>query len=340
MSVVYYTFVTYRERFIMRVLSGMQPTGIAHLGNYFGAFVNWVKLQDEGHNCFYFIANQHAITVPQDGTQLSKMTLELAATYLAVGLDPNKSTIFVQSDVPEHSQFAWILNCLAPMGQMERMVQFKEKSAKQAGSASLGLFSYPVLQAADVLLYKADLVPVGVDQAQHLELTRDLAQKFNNRYKPIFKEPKTLHTKTTKVVGLDGKSKMSKSYNNYIGLIEDSKTIWEKIAPAVTDPARIKKSDPGNPDICNIYSLHKLLSSDAECTWSADGCRQATIGCIQCKKKLYQNVETLLAPIRESYQTWMAKPDDIKQVLKLGAQKARAVAQETLNEVYELVGFN
>lgn len=323
----------------MRVVSGMQPTGIAHLGNYFGAFANWVKLQNEGHECFYFIANQHAITIPQDGKQLSKATLELAATFLAAGLDPDKSTLFVQSDVPAHSQLAWVLSCFAPMGQMERMVQFKEKAAKQQ-SASLGLFSYPVLQAADVLLYKADMVPVGVDQAQHLELTRDLVQKFNNYYhKQIFPEPKTLHTKTTKVVGLDGKSKMSKSFDNYIGLIEDSDTIWKKLAPAVTDPARVTKNDPGNPDICNIYSLHKLLSSEQDCKWSNDGCRSATIGCIDCKKRLFENAEKLVGPIRESYNEWMAKPDEIKKIFALGAEKASAVALETLDEVFALVGF-
>lgn len=316
----------------------MQPTGIAHLGNYFGAFANWVKLQQEGHECFYFIANQHAITVPQDGAQLSKATVELAATYLAVGLDPEKSTIFVQSDVPAHSQLAWVLTCLAPMGQMERMVQFKEKAEKQH-SSSLGLFSYPVLQAADILLYKANMVPVGIDQAQHLELSRDLAQKFNNQYKPIFPEPKTLHTKTTKVVGLDGKSKMSKSFNNYIGLVEGSETIWKKLAPAVTDPARVTKSDPGNPEICNIYALHKLISSEEDVLWANDGCKKATIGCIECKKKLYEHIEKLVGPIRESYNSLIEKPKDIKEILVLGAKKASAVAQETLNEVYELIGF-
>jgi tryptophanyl-tRNA synthetase len=317
----------------------MQPSGIAHLGNYFGAFLNWRKLQDEDNECFFFIANQHAITVPQDGELLKQRTIEMAATFLAVGLDPNKSTIFVQSDVPEHNQFSWILSTLAPLGLMERMIQFKEKSEKHPESVNLGLLAYPVLQASDVMLYKADIVPVGVDQAQHLELTRELVKKFNNRYRSIFPEPKTLHTKTTKVVGLDGKSKMSKGYNNYIGLTESSEAIWEKIAPAVTDPARIKKSDPGNPDICNIYSLHKLLSPQEDIDWANNGCRKAEIGCIECKKKLFQNIEKTIAPIRESYNKWMSKPDDIRAVLKDGAAKARKVAQATLEEVYNLVGF-
>lgn len=321
----------------MRVFSGMQPTGIPHLGNYFGAFANWIKLQNEGHECFYCIVNQHAITIPQNSEQLRQWTIEFAAMYLSVGLD--KSTLFVQSDVPAHAQLAWVLSCLAPMGQMERMIQFKEKSEKQPGSATLGLFSYPVLQAADILLYKANIVPVGIDQKQHIELARDLAKKFNNQYKEIFPEPETLHTKITKVVGLDGKSKMSKSYNNYIGLTESKEEVWEKLAPAVTDPARIKKSDPGNPDICNIYALHQLMSLQQDIDWARQGCKGAKIGCIECKKKLLEGIERTIAPIRENYNKWIAKPDDIKDILAQGAKKANAVANETLQEVYELVGL-
>ena len=324
----------------MRVFSGMQPTGIPHLGNYFGALANWVKLQNDGNDCFFCVVDQHAITVPQDPKELRKNIFMLAATFIAAGLDPEKSTIFVQSDVPAHAQLTWILSCLAPIGLMERMIQFKEKSAKQPGSATLGLFSYPVLQAADILLYKADMVPVGVDQSQHLELARELARKFNNQYKEIFPEPETMHTKITKVVGLDGKSKMSKSYNNYIGLVQDSKTVWEKIAPAVTDPARIKKSDPGNPDICNIYALHKLVSPKKDLDWAKDGCINAKIGCIECKKKFFQNLEKTLEPIREKYNELIAKPEKIKAILALGAEKANKVANETLREVYDLIGFN
>lgn len=326
-----------QKGFIMRIVSGIQPTGTPHLGNYFGALVNWVKLQNEGHECFYFIANQHAITLKHDPKKLAKNTLELAAIFLAVGLE--KSTIFVQSDVPAHTQLTWILNCLSPMGVMERMIQFKEKSEKQSGSVTAGLFCYPILQAADVLLYKANMVPVGIDQAQHLELTRNLAKKFNNTFKKIFPEPETLHTKTTKVVGLDGKSKMSKSLNNYIGLSENSKKVWEKIAPAVTDPARIKKSDPGNPDICNIFSLHKLVSSKTDLDWAKDGCTNAKIGCIECKKKFFKNLETILEPIREKYESWISRPNDIKEILAQGAKNANTIANETLSEVYEAVGF-
>lgn len=322
----------------MRVLSGVQPTGSPHLGNYLGAFVNWLQLQNDGKDCFFFVANQHAITLQQDPIKLKQQTLELCAIFLAIGLDPNKSTLFVQSDVPGHAQLSWILSCLAPIGQMERMIQFKEKS-KREEDATLGLFSYPVLQSADILLYKANLVPVGVDQAQHLELTRDLARKFNNRYKEIFPEPQTLHTKITKVVGLDGKSKMSKSQNNHISIIEEKDEIWKKLAPAVTDPARIKRSDPGNPEICNIYSLHKLFSTQEDIAWVEDGCKNAKIGCIECKKKLFERIEEKIAPIRESYKEWMAKPDEVKEIFAQGAKKANTVAQETLNEVHKLIGF-
>ncbi len=321
----------------MRVVSGMQPTGTPHLGNYFGAFANWIKLQNEGHECFFFIADLHSLTISQDRDKLKKNILELCATYLAVGLDPNKSVLFIQSDVPAHTQLSWILSCLAPMGLMERMIQFKEKSEKH--TATLGLLSYPVLQAADVLIYKADIVPVGVDQAQHLELSRDLARKFNNMYKEIFKEPQTLHDKTVKVVGLDGKSKMSKSYNNYIGLTEEKEDVWAKLAPAVTDPSRIKKSDPGNPNICNIYYLHKILSNNQDIEWSESGCKSGSIGCLDCKKRLFENLEKLISPIREKYKDLISRPKYVIEIFKDGAEKANNIANNTLKEVYELMGL-
>ncbi len=323
----------------MRICSGIQPTGVFHLGNYFGSLINWVQMQQEGHECFFFIANQHAITLPQNAAELKKQTLIAAATILATGIDPEKSILFVQSDVPEHTQLAWILNCLAPMGQMERMIQFKEKSEKNPTSTNVGLFSYPILQAADILLYKATTVPVGIDQAQHLELTRLLSKKFNATYKEIFPEPKTLLTKTTKIIGLDGKNKMSKSLNNYIGLTEDTKEIWEKIKTAATDPARVKKTDPGNPKICNIYSLHKLFSTEDNKKWVIDGCTSANIGCVECKKKLFENMETFLKPIREKYNSFIGDEKKLKEILDTGAKKARAVAKETLSEVYNAIGF-
>ncbi len=235
----------------MRVFSGIQPTGLVHLGNYFGALRNWVKLQNEGNDCFYSIVNHHAITLPQDPDKLREWIFDLACVLFAVGLDPQKSTIFVQSDVPAHTELAWVLNCLAPMGQMERMIQFKEKT-KEGTPGSFGLFAYPVLMAADILLYKTDLVPVGIDQAQHLELTRTLAEKFNRDFADIFPVPKTLHTTTTKVVGLDGTAKMSKSKNNFLALTDSKEENWEKLRVAATDPARVKRTDKCNPEHCKL----------------------------------------------------------------------------------------
>ncbi|MFH1644703.1 MAG: tryptophan--tRNA ligase [bacterium] len=323
----------------MRIVSGIQPTGIVHLGNYFGTLTNWVKLQNEGNECFWFIADQHAITIPQKPKELKKSILDVAATLLTIGLDPEKSTIFVQSDVPEHSQLNWVFNCLTPVGLMEGMIQFKEKSKQENKNANIGLFTYPILMAADILLYKADAVPVGVDQSQHMELTRDIVKKFNNYYGEFFKEPKTLHTPVTKLLGLDGKAKMSKSLNNYIGITEDTETIWKKLATAATDPARVKRTDPGNPDKCNIYTLHKLFSPQQDLDWVNFGCRNATIGCIDCKKRLYENMMKQLNPIREKYIELINKPERIKAILKNGAEKAQKIACKNLAEIYDLVGF-
>lgn len=323
----------------MRIFSGIQPTGTVHLGNYFGALANWVRLQNDGNDCYFCIVNQHAITLPQKPADLARWTLEIGATFLAIGLDPDKSTLFVQADVPQHAQLAWVFNCLAPMGVMERMIQFKEKSESNPDAVNLGLFTYPVLQSADILLYKADIVPVGKDQAQHLELTRDLVRKFNNNFKPIFVEPQTLHTEATKVVGLDGGAKMSKSKNNFIGLTENAEEVWNKLRTAATDPARVKRTDPGNPEICNIYALHKLMSTREDQQWVKEGCTTAKIGCMDCKKRLFENMDKMLAPIRERYNELMAKPQIVHEALAKGAEKARKVAQQTLDEVYEAIGF-
>jgi len=325
----------------MRVCSGIQPSGRVHLGNYFGALINWVTLQKKGYECFYFIADLHAHTVPQKPSFFAKNILELAATLLAIGIDPAKSTLFVQSDVAAHTQLAWVLNCLAPFGELERMIQFKEKSEINPRAVNVGLFSYPILQAADILLYQSDLVPVGIDQAQHLELTRTLARKFNNQFcdgTPLFKEPQTLHTKTTKILGLDGERKMSKSYNNYIALTDTEEVLWKKLRVAATDPARVTRKDPGNPDICNVFGWHKLFSPADDKKWAAEGCRTAGIGCVDCKKTLYQHLNALLAPIRERYYNFMKSPDTVRDVLRDGAQKARAQADPIMEKVYYLIG--
>ncbi len=323
----------------MRVVSAIQPSGVVHIGNYIGAIQNWIKMQEKGHDCVYFIANQHAITLPKKSKDVEKATLQMAAMLLATGIDPQKSILFVQSDVPAHVKFLWILNCLTPIGWMEGMIQFKEKSRQNPQGASVGLFDYPILQAADILLYKADIVPVGRDQEQHLELTRKLARKFNSTYKEIFKEPKTLNTSIPKILGLDGKSKMSKSLNNYISLNETEKSLWEKLAPATTDISRIKKSDPGNPENCNIFTIHKCFSHQEDVDWVKYGCKNATIGCIDCKKKLAKNLLIFISPIKEKYEKLIKKPDDIRDILKYGAQRANEIANKTIEEIYELIGF-
>lgn len=327
----------------MRIVSGIQPTGKVHLGNYFGAIHHWVYLQNKGNDGFYFIADQHAQTLPQDPKTLSANIIDLAATLIAAGMDPEKSTLFVQSDVPAHAQLAWVFNCLAPFGEMERMVQFKEKSAHDPNAINVGLFSYPILQAADILLYHPEVVPVGIDQAQHLELTRTLARKFNNRFcpegAPYFAEPDTLHTKITKILGLDGSRKMSKSYNNTISLTASEEELWEKLRHGATDPARVRRDDPGNPDICNIYSMHKLFSSEDDQQLVDQGCRSAKIGCVDCKKTLHKNLNAFIAPIREKYEELIARPDTVRDMLASGAAKARVVADETIQKVYKMVGF-
>lgn len=323
----------------MRLVSGIQPTGTVHLGNYFGALLNWVKLQNEGHDCFFFVANQHAITLPQNPDELRSRSLAIIAVLVAVGLDPEKATLFIQSDVPQHVQLSWILTCLAPMGEMERMIQFKEKSESNPHQATAGLFSYPILQAADVLIYKPQGVPVGADQAQHLELMRELARKFNNHYGHYFTEPDALIVKTAKIIGLDGKAKMSKSLNNFIGLTDSTEENWNKLRGAATDPARVRREDPGNPEICNVYALHQLFSSEEDLAWVRQGCTTAGIGCMDCKKRLATNMDKTLEPIRNRYRELMDNPTKLREIADLGAQKARAVAQKTLDDVYTMVGF-
>ncbi|MGD1997799.1 MAG: tryptophan--tRNA ligase [Candidatus Dependentiae bacterium] len=327
----------------MRICSGIQPSGKLHLGNYFGALHNWLKLQAKGDECYFFIADLHAHTQPIKGETLSTYTLELMATLLAVGLDPEKVTLFAQSAVPGHTQLAWILSCLAPFGEMERMIQFKEKSANNPNAVNVGLFAYPILQAADILLYQADIVPVGVDQAQHLELTRTLARKFNNQFcpedQPLFVEPRTLHTPTPKIIGLDGQRKMSKTYNNYIALTDSKEDLKQKLRLAATDPARIKRTDPGNPDVCNIFSMHKMFSDVETQKWANKGCRSAEIGCVQCKGSVFDSINTFIGPIREKYHELMKRPDDLHDALAHGAKKAQAQAGQVMAKVSELVGI-
>jgi len=324
---------------VRRVFSGIQPTGQFHLGVYYGAMKNWVQLQDT-YDCIYCIVDQHALTIEYDTDQLQQRVFDGACLYLASGLDPAKSILFVQSHVKEHTELAWYFSTIASLGQLERMTQFKDKVA-QHGTPNLGLLAYPVLMAADILIYKAEAVPVGEDQSQHLELTRDLVQRFNNRFGPIFPEPDTLLTRGKRIIGLDNQGKMSKSKPEHtsIAMIDPPEVVWAKVRPAVTDPARVRRSDPGDPNKCPIGLLHYALSSEEDIAWVNLGCTTAGIGCIDCKKRLAANIETEMGPIRHRYEELRSTPTFVWDILHDGADRARAIASSVMSEVRTAMGL-
>jgi tryptophanyl-tRNA synthetase len=321
-----------------RILSGIQPSGTIHIGNYFGAIENWVRLM-ETYDCFFTIVDYHAITVSYDPAVLQQRIWEAALDNMAAGLDPARCTIFIQSHVPEHTELCWLLNCVTPMGELGRMTQFKEKSERERENVTAGLLNYPILQAADILIYKADAVPVGEDQAQHLEFTREVARRFNTRFGEYFPEPQTLIGRGARVVGLDGEAKMSKSLDNFIGVADEPDAIWAKLRPAKTDEARKRRGDPGNPDRCNIFSYHKLVTPDREIHEIVQGCTTASIGCLDCKKVFFQNLCRVLDPIRERRRELQGKPEIVREGLREGALRARAIARETLDGAKKLMGL-
>ncbi len=321
-----------------RVFSGIQPSGELHIGNYLGAVQNWVKLQHQ-HDCLFCIVDLHAITQPYEAATLAQRTLDMAIGLLAAGLDPERCIVFVQSHVAEHSELNWLLNTVAPLGELERQTQFKDKSQRQE-SIPAGLLNYPVLQAADVLLYKASLVPVGEDQLQHLELMREIARRWNARYgEGFFPEPQPLLSTAKRVLGLDGQAKMSKSLGNTIGLFDSPEAIWEKLRPAATDPARKTRKDPGNPDICNIFTIHQGFSSRETQAEVAQKCRTAGWGCLDCKRVLADNMIAALTPMRERAEAIRREPGRLRAVLAAGAETARALARRTITEVRTRMGF-
>jgi tryptophanyl-tRNA synthetase len=324
-----------------RIFSGIQPSGELHIGNYLGAVRNWVALQDEGEALFC-VVDYHAITIAYAPEDLRRRTRDMVVSLLASGLDPSKATIFVQSTVPEHTELAWVFNTITPLGELERQTQFKDKAQRQE-SVMAGLLNYPVLQAADILLYRADQVPVGEDQIQHLELSREIARKWNARFAPedapYFPEPKPLLTPTRRIMGLDGQAKMSKSLGNTVGLLEQPDAIWEKLRPAVTDPKRVRKSDPGEPEVCNVYHLHKAFSPAETQEEVAVNCRGAGWGCIDCKRVLFNNMNAELEPIRERAAQVTAEPGRVDEVLIEGGQRARELASRTMTEVREAMGL-
>ncbi len=321
-----------------RVFSGIQPSGELHIGNYLGAVQRWVALQEQ-HECFFCIVDYHAITQDYDVAALESRTLDMAVGLLAAGIDPERAVLFVQSHVQEHTELSWVFTSVTPIGELERMTQFKEKSQRQE-SVLAGLLNYPVLQAADVLLYKADTVPVGEDQVQHVELMREIARKWNARYGDgFFPEPQALVGEAKRIMGLDGEAKMSKSLGNTIGLLDEPEEIWQRLRPAKTDPARVTKKDPGNPEICNIYHLHQYFSPSKTVEEVAHKCRTAGWGCLDCKRVLADNMAKAFQPIRERAAQLKKRPEQVREVLAAGAAKAREVAQETMRGVRERMGF-
>lgn len=320
-----------------RIFSGMQPSGEAHLGNYLGAFRRWVRLQDE-FDCVWCIVDDHAITAGGEPADMPANVFDLAVSFLAVGLDPQKAIIFVQSDVHEHTELAWLFNAVTPVGELERMTQYKDKS-KRFESVPAGILNYPILQAADILIYKADAVPVGEDQRQHLELTREIARKFNAAYGETFPEPEALIGKAGKILGLDGDAKMSKSLGNTVGILADPEEVWQRVRTAVTDPQRVRRDDPGRPEVCNVYSLHGFFT-DKETRADIDTrCRAGTIGCVDCKKILAENISRDFAPYRERAEHYRAHPEEVRRILDEGAEKARTIASATMAEVRQRMGL-
>ncbi len=319
------------------VLSGLRPTGRVHLGNYFGALKNWVDLQDTGsYNCFFFVADIHALTTDYaDTAALAAYTREAVLDWLAVGLDPRKATVFLQSRVPQHAELALYFSMITPLGWLERVPTYKDQieQLRSKDLATHGFLGYPVLMTADIAVYRANLVPVGEDQASHLEICREIVRRFNSLYGEVFPEPRALYTPTPKINGIDGR-KMSKSYNNTIGVTEPAESVAEKVMAMVTDPARARRQDPGNPDNCNLFPFHVLYSPPGEVKIVDEECRTAARGCVDCKKHLISNLNPALEVFRRKREELLASSADVvRDVLHAGDARARTVAEETMERV-------
>jgi tryptophanyl-tRNA synthetase len=317
-----------------RVLSGMRPTGRLHLGHLFGALDNWKKLQEE-YECFFFIADWHALTTDYaDPSEIKTYTIEVVLDWLAAGLDPTKATFFVQSRLPEHAELHLLFSMFTPLAWLERVPTYKEQREQITDKdlGTYGFLGYPLLQAADILIYKAHYVPVGVDQVPHVELTREVARRFNFLYKPVLVEPEALLTEFPKIPGTDGR-KMSKSYDNAIFLSDTPEETTAKIKPMVTDPARKRRSDPGNPEVCPVYDLHKVFTPKEEReSYIVPGCTTAGIGCLDCKDVLLKHMLPVLAPISRRRAELARDPGTVLDILEDGTSRAKKVAGETLDE--------
>lgn len=317
------------------ILSGMRPTGALHLGNYFGALENWIRLQDE-YDCYYFVADWHALTTGYEDTGNYKANItEMIADWISSGLDPKRCVFFLQSSIKEHAELDLLLSMITPLPWLTRNPTYKDQLAqiKEKNIATHGFLGYPCLQAADILMYKADFVPVGEDQIPHVELTREIARRFNFLYKEVFSEPKQLLTKSKVLPGLDGR-KMSKSYQNTIAFADTPKEVQGKVMSMVTDPARIKKTDPGHPDICTVYAFHKIFNEEEVLNIEAR-CKAGETGCVQCKRNLAAKMEAFHTPMYEKRSEILKHPEDIKDVIRKGNSIARDIAEKTMDEVRE-----
>jgi tryptophanyl-tRNA synthetase len=320
-----------------RVFSGARPTGRQHLGNYLGAIKNYVALQDT-YECIYCIVDLHALTTMESTRDLRDNTREMTLDWLAAGIRPEETIVFVQSHVPEVTELHTILSMVVGLGKLTDLPTFKEKVRQQPHNINYGLVGYPVLMTADIALYKAELVPVGIDQAPHLEFAREVVRSFNFRYKTdALIEPQMKSTETPKVLGTDGQHKMSKSLNNHIELAATPKETIDRVMTMVTDPQRIRRSDPGNPDVCNVFSMHKIFSKDEEIEMINVECRGAGIGCVDCKKIFAKNLNAYLEPFRAKRTDIASDPDHVWDVLRDGANRAKQIAEQTMVEVRSAV---
>lgn len=323
-----------------RILSGMRPTGPLHLGNLHGALANWVEMQ-KTYDCFFFIADWHALTSDYDNPKnIMAYGREVIIDWLSAGLSPDKSTLFVQSKIKEHAELYLILSMITPVPWLERNPTYKDQILQLDNKdlSTFGFLGYPVLQASDIIMYKAYGVPVGVDQVPHVEITREIARRFNHFYGNVFPEPESILTKTPKILGMDGR-KMSKSYNNAIFISDDPDVIEAKAAKMLTDPQRARRSDPGNPDVCNVFDFHRLYSDESVTENVNQACRAAEIGCVECKQTMSQFLIKALEPIREKRKKYMERPQLVDDIIADGCDKARKVAQQTMAEVREAISI-
>ncbi|MBL8076345.1 MAG: tryptophan--tRNA ligase [Anaerolineales bacterium] len=318
-----------------RVFSGARPTGRQHLGNYLGAIKNYVSMQAE-YDCVYCIVDVHALTTVETTQELKLNTFEMALDWLAAGIRPDESILFVQSHVPEVMELHTYLSMVTQFGKLTDLPTFKEKVRQQPENVNYGLVGYPVLMTADIVLYKTDIVPVGIDQAPHIEFAREIVRSFNYRYNTkVLIEPQVKHTEVLKVVGIDGKDKMGKSLNNHIELASTPEETVKRVREMVTDPARQRKTDPGNPDVCNVFTMHKLFSPQEEVDMINVECRKAGIGCVDCKLRYANNLNKNLEPFRAKRTELASQESYVQDVLNDGAKRARAIAQQTMVEVRE-----